>query len=193
MLKVLTDFFQLFMISTGRQIENYIVFRQNVKETQRFQDSISRQQVPQKKKEQKTNKKKTSSASKIWPQDQDHTPGGSIRRWQRSRQRIRDSVSAKGLLRFGCCLTALLIHSPEREDTVAKVIFVGMALPREVGHKFIYRTHAVFLKRWYTKTDRKIKTKGKMLRLLRSCTHDMEDGAKNQGDIPSVNKITLSE
>ena len=58
MLKVLTDFFQLFMISTGRQIENYIVFRQNVKETQRFQDSISRQQVPQKKKEQKTNKKK---------------------------------------------------------------------------------------------------------------------------------------
>ena len=74
------------------------------------------------------------------------------------------------------------------------MLFVGMALPHEVGHKFIYRTHTIFLKIRDTKTDKKkIKTKGKMLRLLRSCTHDTEDGAKNQRDIPSVNKITLSK
>lgn len=46
-------------------------------------------------------------------------------------------------------------NSPERGDTVAKMLFVGMALPHEVGHKFIYRTHTIFLKIRDTKTDKK--------------------------------------
>lgn len=46
-------------------------------------------------------------------------------------------------------------NSPERGDTVAKMLFVGMALPHEVGHKFIYRTHTIFLKIGDTKTDKK--------------------------------------